>query len=404
MTRSDLPGKSAETRAARRPRRLGAMLSLAALSGGGLGAVLAAVITNSGVGAGAPSKQAASFLASTATSTGAIAKAIEPAIVNVNTTLDPLEGGGRAAGTGMILSASGLIVTNNHVVQGADSVEVTIPGHGRHAATVIGTDPSQDVAVIKVSGLSGLPTVHFASSSGATVGTPVVAIGNALALGGAPTVTTGIISATGRTITASDSTGANTETLHGMLQTDAPIAPGDSGGPLVNANADVIGMDTAAATAGTTSSSVGFAIPSTRVQRVAQEIVGHKDLSGIVYGRQAFLGVEVIDSSEIGSGINPYGPFGNPFGFGYGFGPVATTPNGTPGIVIAAVDPNSAAARAGLHSGDVIMAVDGEATPTTTALSKIMQQQKPGQVITLEVATTNGTTTLHVTLGSGPID
>ena len=403
MTRSDLRGESAETPAARRPRRLGVMLSLAALSGGGLGAVLVAV-TNSGVGAGAPSVQATSLLASTTTSTGAIAKAIEPAIVDVNTTLDPLEGGGRAAGTGMILSASGLIVTNNHVVQGADSVEVTIPGHGRHAATVIGTDPSQDVAVIKVSGVSGLPTVHFASSSGATVGTPVVAIGNALALGGAPTVTTGIISATGRTITASDSTGANTETLHGMLQTDAPIAPGDSGGPLVNANADVIGMDTAAATAGTTSSSVGFAIPSTRVERVAQEIVSHDNLPGIVYGRQAFIGIEVIDSSEIGSGINPYGPFGNPFGFGYGFGPVATTPNGTPGIVIAAVDPNSAAARAGLRSGDVIMAVDGEATPSTTALSKIMQAKKPGQVITIEVATTNGTTTFHVTLGSAPID
>ncbi|MDA8295407.1 MAG: trypsin-like peptidase domain-containing protein [Actinomycetota bacterium] len=405
MTSTDLHGASADAAGARRPRRVAAMLALAALSSGGLGAGLAAVLTTGAVHVGrGKAERTARLTASTATSTAAIAKAVEPAVVDVNTTLDPLEGGGAAAGTGMILSASGLIVTNNHVVQGADSIEVTIPGHGRHAATVVGTDPSQDVAVVRVSGLSDLPTVHFANSSTATLGTSVVAIGNALALGGSPTVTTGIISATGRTITASDSTGANTETLHGMLQTDAPIAPGDSGGPLVNASAEVVGMDTAAATAGTSSSNVGFAIPINRVHKIAQEIIGHKDLPGIVYGRQGFLGVEVVDSSQIGSGVNPYGPFGNPFGFGYGFGPVATTPNGTPGIVIAAVDPHSAADRAGLQSGDVIMAVNGQATPTTTALSKIMQAKKPGQAITLKVATANGTTTLHVTLGAGPVD
>lgn len=405
MMPADLEGSSTVPPAARRSRRLAVLVSLAALSGGGLGAALAAAVTNSGAGSASVAREhPARLLASPPSTTAAIAKAVEPAIVDVNTTLDPLEGGGAAAGTGMILSPSGLIVTNNHVVQGADSVMVTIPGHGRHLATVIGTDPSQDVAILKVSGMLGLPTVHFANSSSATVGTSVVAIGNALALGGAPTVTTGIISATGRTITASDATGANTETLHHMLQTDAPIAPGDSGGPLLNSAADVIGMDTAAATAGTSSSSVGFAIPSTRVERLAREIISHKDLPGIVYGRQAFLGVEVVDSSEIASGNNPFGPFANPFGFGSGFGPVATTPNGTPGIVIAAVDPHSAAAGAGLQSGDVIMAVDNKATPTTAALSNIMRTKRPGQAITLKVATTAGTKTLQVTLGEGPVD
>lgn len=404
MMPADLQGSSTVPPAARRSLRLGVLVSLAALSGGALGTALAAAVNNGAGSAGAAPEHPARLLASAPTTTAAIAKAVEPSVVDVNTTLDPLEGGGAAAGTGMILSPNGLIVTNNHVVQGADSVMVTIPGHGRHPATVIGTDPSQDVAILKVSGLRGLPTVHFADSSSATVGTSVVAIGNALALGGAPTVTTGIISATGRTITASDATGANTETLHQMLQTDAPIAPGDSGGPLLNRAAGVIGMDTAAATAGTSSSSVGFAIPSNRVERVAQEIITHKNLPGIVYGRQAFLGVEVVDSSQIASGNNPFGPFANPFGSGFGFGPVATTPNGTPGIVIAAVDPHSAAARAGLQSGDVIMAVDNKATPTTTALSKIMQTKRPGQAITLKVATTAGTKTLQVTLGEGPVD
>ena len=172
----------------------------------------------------------------------------------------------------MIVSPSGEIVTNNHVVQGADTVRVTIAGHGSHDATVVGTDPSADVAVLRVSGLSDLPTVRFANSSSIAVGDPVVAIGNALGLGGSPTVTEGIISATGRTITAADETGSAEETLHGLLQTDAPIVPGNSGGPLVDAKGAVVGMDTAAASSGTDSASVGFAIPANTVRQVATEI------------------------------------------------------------------------------------------------------------------------------------
>ena len=157
--------------------------------------------------------------------------------------------------------------------------------------------------------------MRFGNSSSIAVGDPVVAIGNALGLGGSPTVTQGIISATGRTITAADETGSNEETLHGLLQTDAPIAPGNSGGPLVDAAERVIGMDTAAASSGTGGASLGFAIPANTVARVAEEIATHKDLPGLVYGRPAFLGVEVVDSSEASSAINS---FGNPFGFGFG--------------------------------------------------------------------------------------
>jgi S1-C subfamily serine protease len=326
-----------------------------------------------------------------------VAAEVDPAVVDINTTIDALEGGGQAAGTGMVVTTSGEIVTNNHVVQGADTVSVTIPGHGTHPATLVGTDPSADIAVLRVAGVSGLATVEFGNSSTVTVGDPVVAIGNALGLGGSPTVTEGIISATGRTITAGDETGSNEETLHGLLQTDAPIAPGNSGGPLVDAGGNVIAMDTAAASAGTTGSSLGFAIPANTVERIAQEIGSHQDLPGLIFGRTPFLGVEVVDSSQVSNG-------GDPFVDPFGFGPVATTPNGTPGVVVAAVDPNSPAAGAGIVSGDVITAIDGHATATTPALSKVIEALKPGDTVSLSVSTGNGTQTLRVHLAQGPID
>lgn len=326
-----------------------------------------------------------------------IADDVDPAVVDVNTTVDALEGGGQAAGTGMLVTASGEIVTNNHVVQGADSVTVTIAGRGTRPATVVGTDPTADIAVLRVGGLSNLATVTFGNSSTVTVGDPVVAIGNALGLGGSPTVTEGIISATGRTITAADETGSNEETLHGLLQTDAPISPGNSGGPLVDAAGGVIGMDTAAASAGTTGSSLGFAIPANAVERIAEEIGTHRDLPGLLFGRTPFLGVEVVDSSQVNNGSDP---FGSPFGLG----PVATTPNGTPGVVVAAVDPNSPADNAGIVSGDVITAINGHATPTTTALSKVIEALKPGDAVSLTVSTDNGTQTVRAHLAQGPVD
>lgn len=369
----------ARQRPGRARRRKGARLALMSFFG-------VALITGTPAFIGSASAQSSG----TAKAEGA---ATAPAVVDVNTVLDGLEGGGAAAGTGMVVSPDGLIVTNNHVVQGADTVSVVVPGHGSRTATVIGTDPSADVAVLKVGGLSALPTVQFGGSSSVTVGDPVVAIGNALGLGGSPTVTQGIISATGRTITASDETGANPETLYGLLQTDAPIAPGNSGGPLVDAADKVIGMDTAGASAGTTGTSLGFAIPSTTVLTIADEIEAHKDLPGLVYGRQAFLGVDVVDSSQAGG-----------VGFGFGVGSVASTPNGTPGVVVAAVDPASPAFSVGIESGDVITAVNGRPTATTTALSNAIEAKQPGQVVSLRVSSQSGTGTIQVHLGQAPVD
>jgi S1-C subfamily serine protease len=383
----------ARERPGRDKRRNGARLALMSVFGVALITGTPAFIGSASAQSSATAKAQGAATAATTIDVAAVAAATAPAVVDVNTVLDGLEGGGAAAGTGMVVSPDGLIVTNNHVVQGADTVSVVVPGHGSRTATVIGTDPSADVAVLKVAGLSALPTVQFGGSSSVTVGDPVVAIGNALGLGGSPTVTQGIISATGRTITASDETGANPETLYGLLQTDAPIAPGNSGGPLVDAADKVIGMDTAGASAGTTGASLGFAIPSTTVLTIADEIEAHKDLPGLVYGRQAFLGVDVVDSSQAGG-----------VGFGFGVGSVASTPNGTPGVVVAAVDPASPAFSVGIESGDVITAVNGQPTVTTTALSNAIEAKQPGQVVSLRVSSPSGTETIQVHLAQAPVD
>jgi len=176
-------------------------------------------------------------------------------------------------GTGMIITSSGEVVTNNHVIADAKSISVKVPGHpGTYSATVVGTDPTDDVALLQLHGISNLPTVTFGHFSHVLVGERVLAIGNALGLGGSPTVTSGIVSALGRTVSASDPVTGLHETLTNMIQTDAPINPGNSGGPLVNMKGHVIGMDTAAAnSAGPGNGSaqdIGFAIPVNRIEHL----------------------------------------------------------------------------------------------------------------------------------------
>ncbi|HEY1734883.1 MAG TPA: trypsin-like peptidase domain-containing protein, partial [Acidimicrobiales bacterium] len=160
---------------------------------------------------------------------------------------------------------------------GAHSITVTLPGSSTtHRATLVGADQADDIALLRIEGVSGLPTVTFGDSSTVQVGDPVVAIGNALGLGGSPTVTSGIISAENRQITASRDDGG-TETLGGMLQTDAAINPGSSGGPLVDSAGQVVGMNTAGAGAssdGSSAQNIGFAIPSNRISAVVDRLEG----------------------------------------------------------------------------------------------------------------------------------
>jgi len=363
----------------RRVLKVAAVVAVAAASAGaGLGVATAqsqrATITGSGVTA-----LAATRPASTAPlTTSQVAAVVDPAVVDVNTVVELPSGSGTAAGTGMIVTSNGEILTNNHVVESATSIRVTVAGRGSYVAHVVGVDPTADVAVLKIDGVSGLPTVKFADSSSVTVGQAVVAIGNALGLGGTPTVTSGTITALGRAITASDATGA-TEHLTGMVQTDATIEPGNSGGPLVTTAGLVIGMNTAAASTSSTGqgSSVGFALPIDRVLSVANAIEAGKAGNGVVLGVPAFLGV-------VGQTVT------------------LATGSGSSGVGVAYVEPGTPAFSAGLVAGDVIVAIDGKSTLTATALGTLIREYRPGSRVTVTYENPAGKSSVTAVLEAGP--
>ena len=349
----------------KRSRKLAAIVAVAlVLVGAGGGAGIAYVSRQSqGTAAGLATSPAGHSL-----TTAQIAAAVGPAVVDINTNL--------GEGTGMIATSNGEIITNNHVVEGATSINVVIENRGTYKATVVGTDAIADVAVLQVSGVRGLPTVKFGSFSTVRIGNPVVAIGNAGGQGFPSTVTAGAVTALGRTITASDQNGVS-ESLTGLIQMDALIEPGNSGGPLVNSSGDVIGMDTAAASAdGATP--IGFALPINRVLQIANDIEQGKGGQGIVIGVVAFLGVEGATASIQGSGS-------------------AT------GAGLEYVEPGSPAYLAGLQGGDVIIAFDGHATPTMNELATLIQKLRPGDRVKVTFESSyGGTQTVNVTLATAP--
>jgi S1-C subfamily serine protease len=259
---------------------------------------------------------------------------------------------------------------------------------------VLGVDPVDDVALIKLVGASGLKTVSVGDSAKVTLGTGVVAIGNAAGRGGSPTVTSGTITALNRTITASDSgSGANSETLHGMLQTNAPIAAGDSGGPLSNAAGQVIGMDTAAnsQSLGGAGTSQGFAIPINHALSIARQIAGGKAGAHILFGQSGFMGIGVDSISDAqqclaqsGIGVNYQVPAKS-------------------GALICSVYPGTPAAKAGLAAGDVITSVNGQAVSSANGLTTIMRKYKPGNTISIGYVTASTRShTSSLTLIAGP--
>lgn len=327
-------------------------------------------------------------------STAAIAARVEASVVDVNVNL--AYGQGQAEGTGMILTASGRILTNNHVVQGAGTITVDVPHRGSFKARVIGVDPKDDVAVLQLlNAPSNLPVMPFGNSSTMQIGNKVVAIGNALGLGGPPSVTSGAITALGRAITASNDAGGS-EHLTNMLQTSAPLQPGDSGGPLLNSSAQVIGMDTAAETSSgvgyfpngssnTAPSAVAFSIPINRALRIANEIVKGDVSATIVRTRSAFLGVEVSNASSLPPYVQQQ---------------LATT---TGAVVIGAL-PGTPAYRAGIGQYDVLTAIDGQKVTNITQLGQLIKDHAPGSQITVEWEGTGGHThTATVTLTTAPI-
>ena len=324
-----------------------------------------------------------------------VASKVEPGLVDINSTLKYQDG--TAAGTGMVLSSTGLVLTNNHVVDGSTHLSATLVASGRsYTAEVVGTDITDDVALLKLVGASGLKTVQVGNSTKAVLGTAVVALGNAGGTGGSPTVTVGTITALDRTITASDQGSSNTETLHGMLQTNAPIAAGDSGGALADSAGQVIGMNTAANSQniGAQGTDQGFAIPINTALAVARDIAAGKSNSKIQIGLSGFIGVGVgsITSATCLNSSNGIG------GAGGGY-----TPPVNSGALVCQVFAGTPAASAGMTAGDVITGVNGQAVTSEGSLTTIMSKFRSGSTISLTWVGINGQKhTSSITLIQGP--
>jgi S1-C subfamily serine protease len=322
----------------------------------------------------------------------AIASRVDPGLVDINTTVD--YGEAQAAGTGMVLTASGEVLTNNHVIEGATTISVTDVGNGKtYSATVLGYSVTSDVAVLQLSGAAGLQTVTTAGTA-ASVGEQVVGIGNAGGSGGTPSYAGGTVTATDQSLTASDDLTGTDEQLSGMIATNADIQAGDSGGPLVDDSGRVIGMDTAGSSSGSfqfagQTQGTGYAIPITTATSIASQIEAARASSTVHVGPTAFLGVQTSGGSTGGPG-----GFG---GFGGGF-------NSVSGVQISGVVANSAAADAGLADGDVIVSVGGYSVSSQSALQDVMvNDMSPGRVITVVYANIAGQQqSVTLTLGTGP--
>jgi len=348
--------------------------------------------------------------------TSQIASRVDPGLVDVTSTLG--YEGATAMGTGIVLTSNGEILTNNHVVNGATSVSVTDIGNGKtYKATVVGYDESHDVAVLQLSGASGLTTATTGNSSTVKVGDSVVGLGNAGGAGGTPSVAPGSVTALNQSITASDEGSGSSEQLSGLIETNADIQPGDSGGPLVNSYGQIIGMDTAASTSGSqtggnggsgngfggfggsgscfggsssgsgtgsdngssssgqASTTQGYAIPIDTALSVAAQIEAGHASSTVHIGATAFLGLEIASSDQQGSS----------------------------GVALAGAASGTPAATAGLGQGDVVTSLGGQSVNSGTDIQNILVGHHPGDQISIGWTDASGQShTATVTLASGP--
>jgi S1-C subfamily serine protease len=383
------PPSTPPGRRRRRSWAWAAVLAATVLVAGGAGAGIALAVSNNRTSGGSrslalPSTGKSGPLSSNAQplNVRSIASDVSPATVD----LVAKGSSGQDEGTGMVLTPSGLVLTNNHVIDGSTDVTAQVDGKGRtYEAAVLGTDAEDDVALLQMKGGSNFKTVVVGDSAGITVGDPVVAIGNALGLPGPETVTNGIISATGRSITVGDPSSGLTEYLKDMLQSSAAINPGNSGGPLVDAAGRVIGMNTAeepGSGSGQSASNVGFAIPINAAMSIARQIEVGKRSATVQIGAHAIMGVEVesVTCAEGGDGCTA---LGNSSAFGL-FGGGSYTAPVSKGAVVAGVEPGDPAQAAGLAAGDVIISVNGARINSPDGLTGFMNFQKVGEKATVQ--------------------
>jgi S1-C subfamily serine protease len=354
-------------------------------SGSGSGSGSQSNPFGSGSGASGGSSSGGSNTGTGSLNASALAQKVDPGVVDITSVLKYSDA--TAEGTGMIISSSGLVLTNNHVIDQATSVSATLVTSGKsYTAKVIGYDSTDDVALLQLEGASGLKTVAMSDSTKAKVGDAVLALGNAGGRGGLPSTAQGTVQGLNQSIEASDSGAGTTEKLHGMIETDAPIQQGDSGGPLVNGGAQVIGMDTAANSSsgfgGYSASTTGFAIPINTALSIANEIKSGKASANVHIGLAGFMGVNVADASSPSDCSTGGDGFG---GLGGNTAPVAS------GAMICQVYPDSPSATGGLSSGDVITSVNGTTISSADGLTNQTATSHPGDKFMINYVDSYGT-------------
>ena len=307
---------------------------------------------------------------------------VSPSVVSIvtetkSTSFFGRETSSQAAGTGIIVSADGYILTNKHVVEGATAINiVTAEGKTYKKAQVVAYDPLNDIAFLKLDGVSDLPAATLGNSKTLTVGQQVIVIGNALGEY-RNTVTSGIISGTGRTITATDSSGSMQETLNDLIQTDAAINPGNSGGPLVNAAGEVIGINTATSTS---ADNIGFAIPISSIKGMLSQLIEKGE------AKRAYIGVYSV-------GINP--SIADTYNLPVSYGAYLYNSQSYSAII-----KDSPAAKADLKDKDIITAVGGVKIGTAGSLFSLLGEYKPGDTVQLTVLRGGSEIAVNVELGA----